>query len=242
MRARRARCSPGALAIAVAVAGYLVSRGIPHTPAVAPDLAINWNPFTETWRNLRFAHGQPRRLAVDARHLVVLVLRRDLPRPVRRLRARRPGRRRARRHVPARAVLGRHRHRLAAVRAAVGPQGRARPRAVRLDRPDAVRDRPVAREPRLCTRTALAGLDAFLAQPRALARRRRPGADRPLRRLLHRAALRADPGALGAVAPVADHRRQQHPQRAVHGRLGGHRDRAARRGLVDPAALPRHRR
>jgi 1-acyl-sn-glycerol-3-phosphate acyltransferase len=45
----------GALAIAIAVAGWLVSRGIPHTPAVAPDLAINWNPFTETWRNLRFA-------------------------------------------------------------------------------------------------------------------------------------------------------------------------------------------
>src|SRR6185503_17149665 len=36
-------------------AGYAVSRAIPLTPAVAPDLAINWNPFTETWRNLRFA-------------------------------------------------------------------------------------------------------------------------------------------------------------------------------------------
>jgi len=44
-----------ALAIAIAVAGYLVSRGIPHTPAVAPDLVINWNPFSETWRNLRIA-------------------------------------------------------------------------------------------------------------------------------------------------------------------------------------------
>ena len=45
----------GATAIGIAVAGWLVSRAIPHTPAVAPDLAINWNPFTETWRNLRFA-------------------------------------------------------------------------------------------------------------------------------------------------------------------------------------------
>ena len=45
----------GLLAIGIAVAGYLVSRGIPHTPAVAPELTINWNPFTETWRNLRFA-------------------------------------------------------------------------------------------------------------------------------------------------------------------------------------------
>jgi 1-acyl-sn-glycerol-3-phosphate acyltransferase len=47
----------GATAIAVAVAGYVVSRGIPETPAVAPDLRINWNPFTETWSNLRFAQG-----------------------------------------------------------------------------------------------------------------------------------------------------------------------------------------
>jgi len=47
----------GAVAVAVAIAGYLVSRGIPHTPAVAPGLKINWNPFTETWKNLRFAQG-----------------------------------------------------------------------------------------------------------------------------------------------------------------------------------------
>jgi 1-acyl-sn-glycerol-3-phosphate acyltransferase len=47
----------GALGIVVAVAGYLVSRSIPHTPAVDPALAINWNPFTETWKNIRFAQG-----------------------------------------------------------------------------------------------------------------------------------------------------------------------------------------
>jgi hypothetical protein len=47
----------GALAVTIAIAGYLVSRGIPLTPAVAPDLRINWNPFTETWKNLRFAQG-----------------------------------------------------------------------------------------------------------------------------------------------------------------------------------------
>jgi 1-acyl-sn-glycerol-3-phosphate acyltransferase len=47
----------GAVAIAVAVAGYAVSLGIPYTPAVAPGLRINWNPFTETARSLRFAHG-----------------------------------------------------------------------------------------------------------------------------------------------------------------------------------------
>ena len=47
----------GAVGLGVAVAGYLASRGIPHTPAVDPGLAINWNPFTETWKNLRFAYG-----------------------------------------------------------------------------------------------------------------------------------------------------------------------------------------
>jgi 1-acyl-sn-glycerol-3-phosphate acyltransferase len=47
----------GAVCIAIAIAGYLVSRGIPTTPAVAPALKINWNPFTETARNLRFAYG-----------------------------------------------------------------------------------------------------------------------------------------------------------------------------------------
>jgi 1-acyl-sn-glycerol-3-phosphate acyltransferase len=47
----------GLLAIAIAVAGYLVSRAIPHTPAVDPALAINWNPIAETVGNLRLAHG-----------------------------------------------------------------------------------------------------------------------------------------------------------------------------------------
>jgi 1-acyl-sn-glycerol-3-phosphate acyltransferase len=47
----------GATTIAIAVAGYVVSRGIPKAPSAAPDLRINWNPFTETWRNLRFAQG-----------------------------------------------------------------------------------------------------------------------------------------------------------------------------------------
>lgn len=47
----------GALAIAIAVVGWLASRRIPETPAVDPGLAFRWNPFTETWRNLAFASG-----------------------------------------------------------------------------------------------------------------------------------------------------------------------------------------
>ena len=46
----------GFVALCVALAGYLVSRAIPHTPAVDPGLAINWNPVSETWRNLRIAY------------------------------------------------------------------------------------------------------------------------------------------------------------------------------------------
>ncbi len=38
----------------VAIAGYIASRGIPVAAAVAPDLKINWNFFTETFRNISF--------------------------------------------------------------------------------------------------------------------------------------------------------------------------------------------
>lgn len=41
--------------IGIAVLGYWTSRGIPNTPASDPGLKINWNPVTETFRNLKFA-------------------------------------------------------------------------------------------------------------------------------------------------------------------------------------------
>ncbi len=37
----------------VAILGYVSSRYIPTARAPVPDMAINWNPLTETWRNLR---------------------------------------------------------------------------------------------------------------------------------------------------------------------------------------------
>lgn len=49
---------PGWVALAgllVAAAGYLASRGIPAAPAPVPALAVNLNPFSETWRNIGFA-------------------------------------------------------------------------------------------------------------------------------------------------------------------------------------------
>ncbi|SFB81289.1 MFS transporter [Collimonas sp. OK412] len=41
--------------VAIAVVGWLFSRGIPLTPAAEPALKINWNPITETVRNLGFS-------------------------------------------------------------------------------------------------------------------------------------------------------------------------------------------
>lgn len=40
--------------ILIAALGWLASRQIPLSPAAAPELVVNWNPFTETVRNLRF--------------------------------------------------------------------------------------------------------------------------------------------------------------------------------------------
>ncbi|MCB1914855.1 MAG: MFS transporter, partial [Rhodocyclaceae bacterium] len=45
------------LALAVAIAGYLASRRIPAAPVADPSLRIGWNPFAETWRNIRFARS-----------------------------------------------------------------------------------------------------------------------------------------------------------------------------------------
>jgi MFS family permease len=43
--------------IVAAVIGRVVAQYIPATPATDPTLQINWNPFTETWKNLKLAHG-----------------------------------------------------------------------------------------------------------------------------------------------------------------------------------------
>ena len=41
--------------IAIALVGRVVSGFVPATPAPQADLRINWNPFSETWRNLKLA-------------------------------------------------------------------------------------------------------------------------------------------------------------------------------------------
>ncbi len=42
------------LIVSIAIIGYLSSRRIPMTKAVQPDLKINWNPITQTWKTLKF--------------------------------------------------------------------------------------------------------------------------------------------------------------------------------------------
>ncbi|MGF6481961.1 MFS transporter [Paraburkholderia sp. JPY419] len=42
--------------LAIALIGRGVSGFVPATPAPQPGLRINWNPVSETWRNLKLAH------------------------------------------------------------------------------------------------------------------------------------------------------------------------------------------
>jgi 1-acyl-sn-glycerol-3-phosphate acyltransferase len=43
--------------MALSALGIVLSRAIPLAPAADPGLRINWNPLTETWRNLEFTSG-----------------------------------------------------------------------------------------------------------------------------------------------------------------------------------------
>jgi len=44
---------------AVAVIGWLAALQIPASPSSDPNLKLNWNPATETWRNLKLAAEYP---------------------------------------------------------------------------------------------------------------------------------------------------------------------------------------
>ena len=49
----------GFAALGLALLGRLTAEFIPPTPAQDPTLRINWNPVSETWRNLKLAHQSP---------------------------------------------------------------------------------------------------------------------------------------------------------------------------------------
>jgi 1-acyl-sn-glycerol-3-phosphate acyltransferase len=42
-----------------AVLGRVAVHFVPHSAATEPDLKINWNPFSETWKNLKLAKQNP---------------------------------------------------------------------------------------------------------------------------------------------------------------------------------------
>jgi len=46
-----------AACVGLAVLGRVTAQLVPASPATDPQLRINWNPVTETWRNLVLAHG-----------------------------------------------------------------------------------------------------------------------------------------------------------------------------------------
>jgi 1-acyl-sn-glycerol-3-phosphate acyltransferase len=46
-----------AACLLLALLGRALAQAVPVSPATDPGLQINWNPFTETWRNLKLAHS-----------------------------------------------------------------------------------------------------------------------------------------------------------------------------------------
>lgn len=44
--------------VVIAALGYWVSRGVPNSPAADANLIINWNPISETYRNVKLIWGQ----------------------------------------------------------------------------------------------------------------------------------------------------------------------------------------
>jgi 1-acyl-sn-glycerol-3-phosphate acyltransferase len=42
--------------VVVALLGRLTAQAVPPSPSTDPGLVINWNPVSETWRNLKLAH------------------------------------------------------------------------------------------------------------------------------------------------------------------------------------------
>ena len=45
--------------VGLALLGRATAQTIPASPSADPQLVVNWNPVSETWRNLRIAHADP---------------------------------------------------------------------------------------------------------------------------------------------------------------------------------------
>ncbi len=198
--------------IAIACAGYVVSRSIPIAPATAPDLRFNWNPFSETWRVLKITHEDRAVfnavLGISWFWFFGTVMIAQLPNYTRHTLG---GDGSVNTLVLTLFSLGTGIgsllcEKLSAKRVEIGlvPDGRIRPYRVRGG--------PVLRAAvgRAGRRPGLARLRRYAGR---MAGDARPDDDRRVRRILRGAVvrLRAEPGA--ARAPVAHHRGEQYRQR-----------------------------
>ncbi|MDZ7767628.1 MAG: MFS transporter [Woeseiaceae bacterium] len=131
--------------IAVALLGYMASRGIPVTRAVDPELTVNWNAWTETWRIVSYARRDRSVFLSVLGHFVVLVFRLRPDTADTRILSVDPECERRDHDDTAGSFLGGCRHRLAVVRKDVGAPHRTWPCSFRVNRAECVCYRPVLR-------------------------------------------------------------------------------------------------
>ena len=235
---RRARPRHRSSCIAIAVAGYLVSRSIPPAPPTAPDLKFNWNPFTETVRVLGFVTKNRTVfnsvLGISWFWFFGGVFTMQLPNYTKIFLG----------GTESVSILV-----LALFSIGVGAGSL-------LCEKLSGRRVEIGLVPFGSIGLTLFGLDLYFARPaaadaarafgvriprraRQLAHRRRFRPGRRVRRLLHRAAVRARAEPRAEERAFARDRRQQHHQRALHRRRGRVRHRARRRWPHDSADFPR---
>ena len=223
--------------VALALLGRAAAQAIPPSPSVAPALAINWNPVSETWRNLQIARADPvvfrSLLGISWMWFFGAAFLAQFPSFAKEVL-----------HGDEQVAslllvvfsigigtgsllcegLSRRRIELGLV-----PLGAIGMSVFAIDLYFASRTLPG---------TAHVEPGRVHRNCRALARDGRPGAAVAVRRPLQRADVCADPGALAAEPPRPDHRREQHPERAVHDRQRTRRRAAARCRRQHPAGLP----
>ena len=142
----------GATTIGIAVIGLGCALAMPRAPAPDPNLKLNWNPFSETWRNVAYIRGNRAIflscLGISWFWFYGSIYFTQLPNYTKVVLGGEPGRV----YLDPHRVLGRHRCGFVPVRETVRAQGGNRPGAVRFDRHDRVRYRPVLRPSGQCRR------------------------------------------------------------------------------------------
>ncbi len=226
--------------IVVAVAGFATSMSIPSLRPAAPDLRIDWRPWTSTWDNIRAARESravfQSILGISWFWFYGALVLAQLP-------------------LFAKNVLGGSEQivtlllvlfsagigigsllceRLSGRKVEIGlvPFGSIGLTAFAVDLYFAVPDSPPRHGADRGAVRRAAGLVARADGSRP---------DRRVRRLLHRAALRTRAAARTSRSDVARDRREQHPERRLHGRRRAPRSSRAQRGTVDRRAAAAHR-